>query len=252
MPTLALVAILATLAGACGGGGEKSKVEDTLRAVVAAWNEKDIEGFMANYTDRGLEGLFGAPEETAVRLLADVIGETHLSNQEITDVRVSGDTATAEADLGIAMVVHRRGFSFVKEEDGWKIDASQRLAPEIPSDVTAIGLKQREFAFEFDESAITSGDIAFKVENIGRQRHNINLFRVPAELDLTLAEQTVEMLARIEDLGAQDDLDPGQEGNLVLTEALAPGRYVIFCDVVDLVSGKTHGALGMLSEFIIR
>lgn len=129
----------------------------------------------------------------------------------------------------------------------------EHLSPEIPSGVTAIDLSMSEFAFSFDASAVTSDQtIAFSVENVGEQPHEIGLARVPADFDLQAALQSEEEPPGIEEIGFLDPQDPGATANLVFTEPLEPGRYVMVCFIEDPATGQPHALLGMFSDFTIE
>jgi hypothetical protein len=246
---------LTVLAVACGGDdGEEGEIKDTADAIVKAYNDKDVDAFLSYWTDSGIQEGFGATREEAQEFLAEGLGEPPMSIRSISNIEVSGDTATADVELVFGISLEPERDSFVKEGGVWKIDATEDLAPEIPSDVTAIDLKLEDFAFDFDASAITSGDIAFRVENVGEQPHEIILSKIPEDLNLEEALQSEETPPGVEDIAFVEPLDPGAKTDIVFTESLEPGRYVLLCFLPDSEDpeGTPHVFKGMQAEFTVQ
>lgn len=52
-------------------------------------------------------------------------------------------------------------------------------------------------------------------------------------------------------IGVEGPVEPGNSLNLVFTQALEPGRYVILCFLPDITDpeGTPHFFKGMLAEF---
>jgi len=253
---VAVVAGLALFAGtACGGGGgdgDAAEVEAALRAFAEAWNGKDVEGLLALVTDNFIsEQLEGATREQAAEALPEFIGETPIENLEISDVEVSGDTATAIFEFTEGKVVTRESHSLLKEGEAWKLDSEEKEAVEIPDDVTAVDLQMTEYQFIFDENAITDGNIAFNVSNIGSEQHFAFLAKVPEDLDIEQALQSPEQPEGVEDIGGTDPLDPQGDTTLVFAEVLEAGRYVLLC-FVQAEDGEEHALKGMVGEFTIE
>jgi len=252
---LALVAGLAAFAAACGGDdGEEGEIRDTADAIVKAYNDKDVDAFLSYWTDSGIQEGFDATRQEAQEFLAEGLGDPPMSIRSISNIKVSGDTATANVELVFGLSLEPERDSFVKEGGVWKIDGSEAVSPEIPSDVTAIDLKLREFAFDFDASAIKSGDIAFRVENVGEQPHEAVIVKVPEDLNLEEALQSEETPPGVEDIAFVEPLDPGAKADVVFTKALEPGRYVLLCFLPDTEDpeGTAHVFKGMQAEFTIE
>jgi len=117
--------------------------------------------------------------------------------------------------------------------------------------VTAIDLNLTEYAFNFDESEITSGDIAFNVSNIGGEEHQVVLAKFPEDLDVEEAIRSEEDPEGIEAVGEVDPLDPGADTSFLFTEPLEAGRYVMVC-FVEAADGEPHALKGMWAEFTIE
>ena|GEM_PF-2418470 len=249
---LALVLGLVASAAACEEGGEEGDIEDTIRAAIDAWNAQDVEGFLAAVTDKGLQETFGATREEAEQFLPEFFETTPATVRRVSNVEVSGNTATAEVEYAFGIVVDLERDSFIKEGNVWKLDGSQDLIPEIPSDVTPIDLGMSEFAFSLDPSAITSENpIAFRATNGGQQEHELQFVRVPADFDLQAALRSEEEPPGIENIGFLEPVEPGEETNMVFTQPLEPGRYVGVCFVEDPQTGQEHALLGMFFDFTV-
>jgi len=248
---LALVALTA-FAAACGDDdGKEGEIKDTADAIVKAYNDGDVDAFLSYYTDSGIESGFGATREEAQQFLAEGLGEPPLTLRSISSIEVDGDTATADVDLVFGRLLQPERDTFVKEAGVWRIDSAEELSPEIPSDVTAIDLRTPDFAFDFDAGAITDGDIAFRVENVGEQPHQVILSKIPEDLDLEAALQSEETPPGVEDIAVLEFVDVGAKTNMVFTESLEPGRYVLLCFFPDTEDpeGTPHVFKGMQAEF---
>jgi len=248
---LALVAV-AAFAAACGGDdGQEGEIKDTADAIVKAYNDGDVDAFLSYWTDNGIQEGFGATREEAQEFLAEGLGEPPMSVRSISNIEVDGDTATADVELAFGKLLQPERDSFVKEGGVWKIDSAEDIAPEIPSDVTAIDLKLADFAFDLDANAITSGDIAFRVENVGEKPHQVILSKIPEDLNLEEALQSEETPPGVEDIAVLEFVDVGAKTNMVFTEPLESGRYVLLCFFTDTEDpeGTPHVFKGMQAEF---
>jgi hypothetical protein len=255
-----LAGALLMLGAACGdddgdGGdadGDSAAVEAAVRALADAWNGKDVEGLLALVTDNFLaEVLEGATREEARDQLPEFIGDPPEEIIEISGIEVTGDTATAIRDAKEGKLLTRSRGNFVREGDAWKLDSVEDLSAEIPDGVTAVDLSTLEYRFQFDETAITSGNIAFNISNIGGEQHVIDLAKIPEDLDIEAALQSDEEPPGIEGVGNIEPLDPGGGTTMVFTEPLAPGRYAMIC-WVETADGEPHYLKGMWAEFTIE
>ncbi len=254
LPAIALLFILGAACGDDGGGDDEGSadVQAAVEDAVAAWNAKDVEALLAQFTDAGLLSSFEAPSrEEAAQFLPEFIGDPAITLGEL-EITVDGDTATAEAkQWAFGELLQPNRISLIKEGEAWLIDAEENLPAEVPESTTAVDLKMLEYQFDFDESAITSGDIAFTVENIGGEEHFADLSRVPADLDIEQALQSEEEPAGVVNIGSTDPIEPGGEANMVFAEPLAAGRYVLLC-FIEAADGEPHAFKGMVGEFTIE
>ena len=235
---------------------ERSDVQDALLAVFLAWNRKDVSTFLAGVTDEGLKELLGSPSVEAAELkqaLPELIGEPPIVIRRVRDTTVSGDTATIHAMFATGKQRNSVLESLVKEDGLWKIDGEQVISPKIKGDTTAIDVQLDEFAFVFATDAITGGNVAFRVENVGEQPHHLVLWKVPQDLDVLTAVQSEEEPVGVEEIAATDPLEPGEQIDVAFTDPLDPGRYVLLCFLPDLDDPELlpHVLKGMVREFAI-
>jgi ketosteroid isomerase-like protein len=255
LPAFALLFVLGAACGDDGGGGDdeaSADVQAAMEAAVASWNASDVDALLAQFTDAGLLSSFEAPSRAeAAEFLPDFIGDPAIKLGEL-EVTVDGDTATVEAkQFAFGNLLDPTRISLIKEGDAWLLDAEEDLPNEIPEGTKAVDLKTLEYQFDFDESAITSGDFAFAVENIGGEEHFVDLSRIPADLDIEQALQSEEEPAGIVNIGSTDPIEPGGTTSMVFTEPLAAGRYVLLC-FIEAADGQPHALKGMVGEFTIE
>lgn len=105
--------------GACGGDSEEDAVREAVEEFVAAVRDGDGAAACELLTDEALETAGGARCERALGRIGDAVAP----EVEITDIRVQGDRATAEAGAagGGEDEVRSQPLDFVKEDDEWKI-----------------------------------------------------------------------------------------------------------------------------------
>ncbi len=217
----------------------REEVEKAVRAVFAAFNKSDADVFLAGWTDKGFQETFGEPKEAARRFfppLRGPIGLEAFTVGEFSHTVVGGDTATTEVELiqGNLKKAHR--LSLVKEGDTWKIESDKEIAAKIPADATVIPVMITEFAFEFDNSAVTR-NVAFKVSNTTEQKHDFSVFILRADSGTEVS------------LGSVRSLEPGEEKTMLLMD-LEPGRYAILCNRL-YTDGQPYSSKGMRVEFTI-
>jgi hypothetical protein len=226
-------------------------IRAAVRQIVSAWNAGNTSLFLSRFTDAGLLSSFQATHEEAEEFLPGFIGSTPITIRAISNVVVTGEVATAMAELAFGQTLELLAFTFVRDEGAWKIhDEVQHPVP-IPAGVRVVPLETREFSFVFDRNAAAAGNIAFDIRNTGQQPHEVILARIPADLNLAAAVMLPEPPAGVEDVGFVGPFDPGARTTMVFTEPLAPGRYALLCFIPDPATGAPHAVLGMFAEFTV-
>jgi hypothetical protein len=224
--------------------------EAATRAAVKAWNDKNIPAFLAHWTDAALMSEFDASRAELMEFLPEFIGQPPITVRSISNVTQSANSASALIELGFGQVIEQSQVGLVLQNGVWKIDTFVDRPVPIPAGVTAVDVDLQEYAFVYNKAAITSGNIAFRVENIGMEDHEIALARIPAGADLMeLLQMEEEDIPGFELIG-QADYDAGDDGTMVFTGPLANGRYAMVC-FFPSPQGVPHAFLGMVSEFNI-
>ena len=265
----ALVAGLALFAAACSGGSAEADIEQTLRDIATAWNNQDWDAWSAHFTENGImadradvEGQ--SPEGLRAGFDASLLWWIMLPNVELVirkigDITVDGDTATVEAEASSreregdapASIIFGVRATLLLDDGVWKIDEEKFTSPDLPDGVTTVHLDAKEFAFEFDPSLITSGNIAFEMANTGAQQHQIVIEQVPKDFDVEAALMSEDEPEGTTHIGSTPPQEPGDTRDIVFTDELPAGRYVMLCFMPD-TDGTPHALLGMWSEFTIE
>jgi hypothetical protein len=261
---LLLLVLAAVAVAGCGNSEDtnreqaRAEVEETVRSVVEAYNDGDMDRFLDKWTDRGLMQEFGATREQLAIVGDALFAGPPLALQAVRNTEVDGNRATADADLVFGVALSPERFRLVRQDGAWRIDGSEPLAPEIPDDVTAIDLKMDDFSFEFDAEKAATGKIAFRAENVGDQDHEMVLLRVPDDFSiedlLALARAPGPAPQGIEPIAFIDPIGPGERRNAVIVEPLRAGKYMMVCFLPDQENPQAppHALQGMVAEFQVR
>ena len=228
-----------------GGAAEAS-----TRAAVKAWNDKNIAGFLAGWTDAGLMQEFEAPRAELAKFLGEFIGDPPIVLRSITNVTQSASTASARVELAFGAIIEPSQVGFALKDGVWQLDSFVDQPAAIPAGVTAVDLSLQEYAFVYNKAAAAGGNIAFRVKNTGKEDHEVGLVKLAAGVNIFDAIQSENEPEGIEMIGFGGPYDPGQETTVVFTQALAAGRYALVC-FIESPAGVPHAFLGMLSEFTV-
>ena len=236
-------------------------VETAMRNVSDNWNANEKDAFLAGFTDAGLVSIFGEGRQTVDEVKADLeffIGSTPITNVTIANTKVSGSSATTESQFAIFGAYEKNTEHFVKEGGAWKIDSETALLVDVPEGVKIVRVNAIEFAFGVDTSVITK-NVAFELSNAGKQHHEMVITSIPADANI---DDLIQQFADSPDRDVpgvvfvgQTEAAPGAKVNLVFTEPLAPGRYVMACFVPDETEGENgtrHVRKGMYKEFTVK
>ena len=229
-----------------------SSVEAALRAAADNWNKKNVEAFLAGWTDKALQGEF---DETRAELRNDLpmfIGEPLITVRSITNVVTTGNTASLKAELIFGTAIDTSNFTFVLEGGTWKIDSEVHVPTPIPAGVSTVDLRLQEFAFVYDRNAVAGGNVAFNISNVGQQMHEVLLAKLDPNLNLQQAIMNPDgpPPPGFDVLAHAGPWPPGERTTLVFTQPLAAGRYAFLCFVPD-ADGTPHALKGMISEFTV-
>ena len=112
---------------------------------------------------------------------------------------------------------------------------SQAMEP-LPSDVNVI-VDMKEYSITLNVSSVKAGSVKFGIRNLGSMVHDFDLFKT----DLPLANLPIDGgSAKVKMDGlVKQMINISANRSTTLTADLAPGRYVIICNVAG------HYQLGM-------
>lgn len=239
---------------ACDGGGgsadDRQAIEDTLRQLVASGPE-DVDFFLDHVTDDALTDFFGFTREDCRENAEECVGEPGTLDS-ISNVEISGDEASVDLVLSGDEGPEDLRILLVKEGDVWKFDGFALVPKEVPEGVKTVELSLNEFAFGFDAGEITDGNFAFVAKNVGEQRHQVIVVKIPEDLDLEAAIQSDEEPEGVEDVAIAGPFRPGDETAVVFEQPLEPGRYALICFLPDTEDpGTEHAQKGMFADFTV-
>jgi hypothetical protein len=239
--------------------GAEAQVEQTIRSAVDAYRAQNLELFLSFWTDDGLEDEFGGTRAELRQAGAEFFGGPPLSLRNVSDIDVSGDEASAVAELVFGVSLAPERFELITQSGQWKINATEPVNARVPDGTTKVDVDLDEFAFKFDAAKITGGNVAFVADNVGDQPHEVVLFQVPSSFTvqqmLALAQaEDEEPPPGVEPVAFVGPVEPGDDTNLVLTQPLPAGKYMMVCFLPDEDDPQEtpHAARGMISEFSVR
>ena len=231
-------------------------IRGSVEGAIRAFNNHNLPVFLSYFTDSGIAAAFEGSTRAELLALGDAFFEegppSPISYSGLTLLQSTANTAVTEMNLAFIKVVDRERDFWVLEGGVWKINDVEELPEVIPAGVTAVDMRLQEFAFVYDRSQVASGRFAFKVQNAGRQFHEIALVKIDRSEPLLqlLGESEEGPPEGVEFFGA-GFYEPGDSGNFVLSEPLAAGRYALVCFIPDEADGIPHALKGMFSEFTV-
>jgi hypothetical protein len=253
-PATGIIAAVLLVAGAIGlsssprdaAAQEEAAIQATVQAIENAANSRDVGNFLNFWTDQGFEAEFGFPKSD-LQELSETIGDP--ITLTASNIVVEDGTATADIELFFGTFTEHQQWTFVLNSGRWQVDNIVRLAPEIPAGATVVDVQLDEYEFIHDPVDVAAGgNIAFAIENIGQEAHELVLFRLDTTAPLLeLLESEDEEPEGLEFL-AFAEADPGESSAALPSSPLTAGRYGIVC-FFPAPDGTPHAFLGMVSEF---
>jgi hypothetical protein len=228
----------------------------SLRGAANAWNTKNVDAFLNYFTDRALQSEFDfASRAEARQQLPDFIGQDQVTIPGITNLVVMNPTSVAAlVNLVLGISLQPENDTFVLQGGIWKFDLIQHVSPTVPPGVTTVDLQAKEFTFDFNQAAASTGNVAFHLHNDGAQTHEANLVRLSPGINLPGLLQTAAANPQgpppgVDQLASVGPIEPGSSFNLVLTQPLSAGHYAFLCFVTDPADGVPHAFKGMAVDF---
>lgn len=116
--------------------------------------------------------------------------------------------------------------------------------PEVDITKGQIRADLREHTITLTSNEVRAGEVTFVIRNRGGQAHDLIVIKTDLAADKLLVDQQTQKASEEGRVDGVELINPGRSGNLRL--ALAPGHYVLICNV------PTHYALGMRTELTVR
>jgi hypothetical protein len=223
---------------------DDAEAQQALLEALLAWNRKDAKGFAAGFTDKGLA-------ETMLRLPSSV-GEPAIALRRMIDTTVTGDSASIHVMYALGTQRNSINIFLVRDDGVWKINDDKQRSPKINGGTITVDVRLEDCSLQLDPHAVTGGEVAFRVKNVGQQNHGLVLTKVPEDLNLTNLAQGVGLPPEgIQDIAFVGELAPEDEITVAFTQPLVSGRYVFRCPAPDDTDGLPAITKEMLGEFTV-
>ena len=146
------------------------------------------------------------------------------------DAAVTDGTATVHAMFALGTQRHSVRYSMAKQDGVWKIEGEDRLSPKVHGDTPVVALKLDGCSPLSERESMIDRNVAFRVENSGREHPHLILRRVPEDMDLgKLLQGDKAPSESLADVAFFRETKAGESINIAFTEPLQPGRYVLLC-----------------------
>ncbi len=270
--------VFALLLGACGGGSaDEAAVEAAVREDLRAENAKDIDAFLSHWTDKGLEQ-YDVGTRKQLRdpksEQAKGFGEEKGRIVRFDDITVDGDNATVVVDATLEgrllQTVFRLKFDLLKRGDEWLHDGFEFVGSPPPSGgADVVDIQAVEYGFVLSKNTAPT-DVAFTFKNIGKEPHELTVFKGPDGVKVAQAKKALEnvdggTLEGLPDGYEADHLsfaEPGDSTHVTFADAIPAGTYVFACYMPQgglddngepkNPDGKPHIQLGMINVITIE
>lgn len=255
--------------GATTKTDSKQQVEQAIRDSIEAENEKDVDAFLALWTDKGLKDYDVGSREDLKAGKSENFGREKINIVALQETEVEGKKAqsTVDAEVGepkFAQTIERVKMALINRDGKWLIDGFQFLGgPPAAAGTASIDVDGTEYAFALSAAEI-SGKFAMRFKNSGKEPHEITMFKGPDGVSLAAAKAALEKVdgQNMENVpaGYQAEhvsfAEPGKTSNVAFSGPLPAGTYFLACYIPEggfnengpvNPNGKPHIALGMIS-----
>jgi hypothetical protein len=236
-------------------GAAKKEIEEAVRETFAAWEKRDLDRFVAGWTDEGFRG------KKVFRLLVRrefykdeakvFLGESlgiggrpffPLKVGNISNIQILGEMvnrASVDLELTEGFLKAPRRLTMIKRklvDDYWKIDKEELLPSTVPNGFAVVDVKMTEYGFDFNKDAMRRNTV-INLVNLGKIPHEMLIFyREPSGAERRVVRGAWRM-------------PPGVAETLII-EGLPSGSYAMVCCAID-PDHVAHCDKGMRVEFAI-
>jgi uncharacterized cupredoxin-like copper-binding protein len=241
--------------------GDEADVEAAAQETAQAYNSGDVDAFLATVSDDFISnvfGAFGASTKDDLRQAAASgdfsIGDPPFEDFQVSNVTVSGDSATADDSHKEGRALINERLSFVRVGESWLLDDINPNRVEAPEGATEANVGLVEFAFNLNRLSFPAGDVTFQASDDGKQMHEMGIVKLPEGVSLEEAVQAEDPEALgVTDVAFFAPIEPGTQATWTV-EDLEPGRYAYACFIPDEddPEGTPHALKGMVGEFTVQ
>jgi plastocyanin len=250
-------------------------VENTVRASVNAENAKDVDAFLALWTDKGLSEYDVGTRKDVESGSSENFGSDRVKIVRFANTKLDGSNATTTLDVSfieapVAKPLYRLTFKLMRRGDRWLMNGFEFVgSPPPPRSATVVTVKASDYAFALDPTK-TPADLAVKFSNVGKEAHELTLFKGPDGVEVAKAKADLERVdgEKLDNVPAGYKVDhlsyaePGKSESVTFAEPLEAGTYVLACylpqgglnDKGEPVNpkGKPHIQLGMINVLTVE
>jgi uncharacterized cupredoxin-like copper-binding protein len=241
--------------------GDEAGVEAAARETAQAYNSGNIDAFLATVSDAfvaNVFGTFGVSTKDDLRQAAASgdfgIGDPPFEDFQVSNVTLSGDSATADDSHQEGRALINERLSFVRVGESWLLDDIDPTRVEAPEGATEADIGLVEFAFNLNRLSFPAGDVTFQASDDGKQMHEMGIVKLPEGVSVEEALQAEDPGALgVEDIAHFGPVAPGAQATWTVKD-LEPGRYAYACFVPDQddPEGTPHALKGMVGEFTVQ
>jgi len=224
--------------------GTAADVEKDFRALLAAFNRKDVAAVHALQT-----------KPTPRAELLSFLNSYRIRLYRINRISVYGDQATIDYENAIVgrnlkpdatTTLLGQQDVWRKQNGRWRVVSDRAFTPGIPEDLRSVTVTLRDHAPTIVPAPLPNTDFAFVLKNTARATKGVFILGVPA--DLTISE-AVALITRvgaardtsagnqfpdgITEIGATADVAGHRDGTMVFSGRLPAGRYLLLSRAAD-------------------
>lgn len=256
--------------------GEAKAFLDVVKASIKAENAKDVDAFLALWTDEGLEEYDVGSREDVKAGKSENFGTDPIEVTRYGTPKIDGNAAMVDIEAivgepGFAAPVYLVTLEGVKHDGDWMLNGFEfKGGPPPGEDATVVDVKAIDYAFQLSGTTAPADEpLAFKFSNGGKEQHELTMFKAPGEVTLDEAKAVLENVdgSELEDIPDGYEaahvsfVEVGQTQNVTFAEPLDAGTYVLACYIPQggfgdegpvNPDGKPHIQLGMINLLTVE
>jgi hypothetical protein len=228
-------------------------------ALAACLTDGDARGVTNLVTDDWLGGFFGGESMSREQFLslAPGLGWLPVDVRSITNVKITGKTATADVTYVMGHQLTRSSWSFRTVADAkatqtaWRVNSESPLSVPTPRDAARIEVTLGENLMQLSVSEVVGEHVLLQGKNTGAVDHEMLVLEFQPGYSLTdLLRSTGPGLPEQAEWIGQTTVPAGAADDLVLT-GLEPGLYWVVC-LLPNPDGSLHAGYQEAVAFTVK